>query len=179
MNPFQGIHQIEQRHVVQQCFIRLDRLGRGLLTAEHLAPHFFLAVELPSGFLIRLVFEQAPHEFFAGVRPLFLIIRRLIGRQQHFGLDLQQRGRHDEEFSRHGEIQLLHGLYIFEVLLRDQRDGNIVDVDFVFLDEMEQEIERSFEILDTDLIRQLCLLKTFYLGIHGRPYTNYWGPQQA
>ena len=71
---------------------------------------------------------------------------------------MQQRRRHHEEFTGHRQVQFLHHRQIVQILLSDQRNRNIVDVDFVFLDEVQKEIERTFEILDLDLVGQFRLV---------------------
>src|SRR5262249_40421503 len=45
---------------------------------------------------------------------------------------------------------LLHQRDGVEVLLRDERDRNVVDADLVLLDEVQQQIERSLERLELD-----------------------------
>jgi hypothetical protein len=63
--------------------------------------------------------------------------------------------------------------------LGDHGDGNIIDINLVFLDQMEQQIQRSLEILDTDLVGQFGLLETLDLMIHRAGYTSLWGGGQA
>jgi hypothetical protein len=60
-------------------------------------------------------------------------------------------------------------------LLGDKGDRNVVDIDFAFLDEMQQQIERSLEIVDPDLVGQLRLLRSVELVIHKALYTSFGG----
>jgi hypothetical protein len=90
------------------------------------------------------MFEQSADERFA--RIIVRILLRWIGaRQEHARLDVNQRRRHDEELAGNVEIQLLHQVDVFQILLRDQRDRNVVDVDLVPLDQVQQQIERALE----------------------------------
>src|SRR6185295_16058963 len=99
-----------------------------------------------------LVLEQAPHQRVA--RILFRIfLRRIRPRQQHARLDVDQRGRHHQELSRDVEVQLLHQVDVLEVLRRDEGDRDVVDVDLVLLDEVQQQVERSLEVVQPDRVR--------------------------
>ena len=94
-----------------------------------------------------LVLEQPADE---RVARIFLLAfdagRRLRPRQQHLRLDVNQRRRHHEELAGDVEVQLLHQLDGVEILLRDERDRNVVDVDLVLLDQVEQQVERALEV---------------------------------
>ena len=106
--------------------------------------HFRRVLEL-------LVLEQAVYELGAGVL-LLLGRRRRVGRKEHPRLDVDQRGRHENEFARHVDIHLLERAKIVEVLLGDFGNGNVVDVDLLLADQVEQEVERAF--VDLDLHRR-------------------------
>ena len=84
------------------------------------------------------VLEQALDELLA--RVLFLILLGLLLRQHHARLDLQQRRSHDEEGARDLHVHLAHRLEVVEVLARELRDRDVVDVDLVLLDEVHQEL---------------------------------------
>ena len=71
---------------------------------------------------------------------------------------MEQCSRHHEKFAGHAEIQFLHHRQIVQILLSNQRNGNIVDVDLVLLDEVQEEIEGAFEVLDLDLVGQFRLV---------------------
>jgi hypothetical protein len=98
-----------------------------------------------------LVLQQPADQGVA--RILFRL--RLLGvlpRQQHLRLDMDQRRGHHQEFAHDVQIQLLHHDDVIEVLLRDERDGNVVDVHLVLLNEVDQQIERSLELGDLDRV---------------------------
>ena len=60
---------------------------------------------------------------------------------------MDERGRHDEKIPRDRQIQRGHQAHIFKVLLRDQRDRNVVDIDLVFFDQMKKEVKRPFKLI--------------------------------
>ena len=77
-----------------------------------------------------LVLEQSAHQLGARIFPLVVAEPP---RQQHLRLDAEQPRRHLEIVSRLIESELRdHG----EELIRDLRDGEVGDVDLVFLDQM-------------------------------------------
>ena len=71
-------------------------------------------------------------------------------RQQRLRLDVDERRRHHQELAGDVEVQLLHQLDRVEVLRGDQRDRDVVDVDLVPPDEVQQQIERAFEVLEVN-----------------------------
>ena len=67
-------------------------------------------------------------------------------------LDVNEGRGHDEELAGHVEVHLLHQIEVLEVLLRDQRDRDVVDVQLVLLDEVQEQIERALEIDQADRV---------------------------
>src|SRR5262249_47906940 len=143
--------------------------ARPLRAAQRLA-----LVQQLRGRLELLVFEQPAHQRLA--RILFRIfLRRIRTRQEHPRLDVNQRRSHHEELARHVEVQLLHQIDVGEVLLGDEGDRNVVDVDLVLLDEVQQQIERSLEILQADRIRLENGFELLFHSHHARPEGRaYW-----
>ena len=103
------------------------------------------------GRLELLVLEQPPHERVARIFLLALDSGRGLGpRQQRPRLDVDERRRHHEEFTRHVQIELVHQAQRLQILGRDERDRDVVDADLVLLDEVQQQIERALEVLEPD-----------------------------
>ena len=65
-----------------------------------------------------------------------------IGRQEHSRLDVDQRRGHENEFPGHIDVQLLKQMEVVEVLLRDPRNRDIVDVDLLLANQVEQQVQR-------------------------------------
>jgi hypothetical protein len=63
-------------------------------------------------------------------------------------------------------------------LLSDQCDRDIVDVDLVLLDEVQQQVERTLEVLDANLVGQLGLFGPVELVIHRVVYTSFGESEQ-
>ncbi len=111
-------------------------------------------MEQLGGRLVLLVLEEAPHERFARILLKALVVLGGIGtRQQHARLDVDEGRRHHEELSRDVEIQLLHQRDEAEVLLGDERDGDVVDVHLVLANEVDQQVERPLERIELDPVR--------------------------
>ena len=77
---------------------------------------------------------------------------------------MDQRRGHHQELPGHVEIELLHHLDVQQVLLGNQRDGDVVDVDLVLANEVQQQVERSLEPHQLDAVGMPGLL-TFGLGV--------------
>jgi len=62
------------------------------------------------------------------------------------GVEIEAVGRCPEAV----QIQFLHHDDVVEVLFRDKRDRNVIDVHLILLDEVDQQIERPLELGDLD-----------------------------
>src|SRR5260370_6924359 len=67
--------------------------------------------------------------------------------QQHLRLDPQQPGRHLEVIRRLVQSQLVDD---GEELIGDLRNREVSDVDLVFADQVQQQIQRARELLEPD-----------------------------
>ena len=67
-------------------------------------------------------------------------------------LDLQQRGRDDEEVTRDIEIEVLHAFDLGKILIGDNRRWRSPDVDLLTRDEREQQVEWSLICIYADAI---------------------------
>ena len=94
---------------------------------------------------VHLVFQKALHQLLTGVALLPAGLFVLFARQQHAALDVQERRRHDEEFTGNIHVLAVHLPDVFQVLVCDLRDRNVVDVDFVFFDQVYEKIQRALK----------------------------------
>ncbi len=102
-----------------------------------------------------LVFEQPLDQFLARVLFGFTFLaQRRIGRQQQARLDVDQRRGHEDELRADVEIHLARLIQIGEVLRGDGRDRNIADVDLLFADQIQQQIERSVVLIEMNVQRR-------------------------
>ena len=115
-----------------------------------------------------LVLEQAPYQQVARIFLVPRVAGRGFGpRQQHLALDVNQRRRHDEELAGEVEVQLLQQVQVLEVLLRDDRDLDVIHVHLVLLDQMDEQVERAFERLQLDLNGVQLRLEHLFGGRRG------------
>jgi hypothetical protein len=63
---------------------------------------------------------------------------------------MKKRGGHQKVLPGNVQVQNFHQLEIFQILLGDEGDGNVEDIQFILLDEMEQQVKRSFEPLQPE-----------------------------
>ena len=103
-------------------------------------------LKLEGGVLVLLVLDQLPDQLPARIVLVGLVFRRtLVVRQNDAALDVDQRGGDHEVLAGHFEIEHLDQAQVVEVLAGDPLDGNVVDVEFVLLDEVKQKVERPLE----------------------------------
>jgi hypothetical protein len=105
-----------------------------------------------SGQLHLLVFQQSAHQFGAWVLG-FLPFSDLFGRQQHARLDLDEHGGHQEIFGSQFQVAAADFVHVAEVLAGDPRHRNVEDVEVLLADEIQQQIQRTFESLQEHLER--------------------------
>ena len=61
----------------------------------------------------------------------------LVRGKKHTGLDLDERGRHDEKLARHLQVHLSHQIEVSLILPGDVGDGKVEDVEFVYSNQVE------------------------------------------
>ena len=74
-------------------------------------------------------------------------------RQQHARLDLGQDRGHHQVLGGELEAHLVHRLDVLDVLARDLGDRDVEDVQVLAADQVQQQVERTFERLEDDLER--------------------------
>jgi len=66
------------------------------------------------------VLKQALDEFFARIGRLFLGRSERVGREEHFGFDVNERRRHVDEFGRDIHVELFKFVKVVEILRGDE-----------------------------------------------------------
>src|SRR5947209_10183391 len=123
-----------------QCRARVDGLLHGRARVEHLG-----------GGLELLVFEETLYKFAARVEFIQLLLaHRGVARQEHARFYLDERGGHDEKVACDRDVRALHHAQVLKVLVRDARDGDVVDADLLLPYEIEQEVERARELAEDE-----------------------------
>src|SRR5262249_20252557 len=104
---------------------------------------------------VLLVLEQAADELLPRIADFVLVgvgLRRIRRGQKLARFDVRQRRRHEQILTGNVEIQRAHLIEVRNVLLGDERDGNVEDVELVLPDQMQQEIERPLEDFELDVV---------------------------
>jgi hypothetical protein len=122
------------------------------LRAQEVAPDQGQGIDAGSAELDLFVFDESAHEF--GARVLRLCpVGRLLGRQQHAALDLDQHRRHQQVFAGQLEVVSADLCDVFQVLACDAGQRDVEDVEVLLADEVQQQVQRAFESLEKDLER--------------------------
>ncbi len=124
------------------------------------------------GGLEALVLEQAVDQFLARIFLGRNFLECRIARQQHFRLDLDQRGRHVDEFGGQFDIHRQRLLHEVEVLRRDLRDGDVVNVDLLLADQVEQQVERPIVMFQVKIERRGHVLLGYQGALCGARITG-------
>ncbi len=147
---------LENAHQIHERDDQLGFRAFALVEAEvglrpYVLLYLLLLVEELRSALEFFVFDEAMHEFRARIF-LALGAGERIGWQEHLRLDVNQRRGHVNEIGGDVHVELFELVKIIEILARDLRDGNVVNVDFLLLDEIEQEIERAFVMFEMESV---------------------------
>ena len=99
-----------------------------------------------------LVLEQPPHQL--GARIFGIVAgQRNRPRQKQPRLDLDQHRGHQQVLGSELELRASHHLDVAQVLARELRHRDVEHVDVLLADQVEQQIEGSFEGLQENLER--------------------------
>jgi hypothetical protein len=73
--------------------------------------------------------------------------------QQHPRFDMRQSRRHEEKVPDIVDVEQLHPLDVRQILFSDQGDRDVVNIDFVFFNQMDKKVHGAFEhILKADFV---------------------------
>jgi hypothetical protein len=90
-----------------------------------------LLLEHFGGVFEPLVLEQTVHEFGPGIFGGGNFLQFRVVRQQQLRLDVDEGGRHVDEFGAQLDIHFKGFLHVIEILSGDLRDRDVVDVDLL------------------------------------------------
>src|SRR5512134_522977 len=146
----EGGDEVRQGQLGDHDLVARDLLGLEI-PREHVPPQDRPVGEPGRGLLEFLVLDQAPGELGAHDLRVFLRLQLRVGaRQQRLRLHVDQGRGHHKELARDVEIERLQRFEVREVLLRDPRDRDVVDVELVLADQVQQEVERPLEDFQAD-----------------------------
>ncbi len=118
-------------------------------------------------FLVRLVLQQPGEQQVPGLQQgQVLLVLDLARRQQPGRLEVEQGGRHQQEVAGLVEVPLGPlGPDVGDELVGDLGERDLGDVELVFGDEAEEQIERALEDVQVDLEASRCALLFGHLAI--------------
>ncbi len=99
-----------------------------------------------------LVLDQLAHQVPTRVVLLFLHLRALFLGEQEPAFDHHEGRGHHEEIAGEIEVQHAHHVEVVHVLVGDADDGDVVHVDLLFLDQVQEEVERTLEDFELDTV---------------------------
>ena len=76
----------------------------------------------------------------------------LVHREELPAFDIHQRSGHNQELARDFEIEQAHRIYVFDKLLGQTRQIDLVNVHFLLFNQIKEQIERAFKDLEFYLI---------------------------
>ena len=155
LDPFQHLaerlHQVEEGDGETRVVVLGDERLDLRIAPDVLLDHALLLQHF-GGVLEALVLEQAVHEFLAGIFGGFAFhFQRRVARQQHARLDVDQGGRHVDEFGAQIDIHFTRFVHVLEVLRRDGGDRDVLDFNLLFADQVQQQIERPIVLLQMEI----------------------------
>jgi hypothetical protein len=101
-------------------------------------------LEVVRGALEAAVLDQALDQLVLGVEQV-VVERDLLTRQERARLDREQRRRHDEVIPRHLDVEALEAPDVQHVSVDDLGEAHVLDLHLLFLDEVQEQIERALE----------------------------------
>ena len=93
------------------------------------------------------VLQQAIHQLLARIVAFALSGQGRVLRQQHFGLDVDQGGRHIHKFGAQIDVHLAGLFHVLKILGCNLCDRNVANVDLLPANQVQQEVERAFILL--------------------------------
>src|SRR5882724_7080576 len=167
-------HQIHERNhqIALGPFVVVERLVR---LRPYVLFNLLLLIQKLRRILEFLVFHQALHQ----VRPrIFRLFRpgQRIRRQQHLRFDVDQRRRHINKFRRHIHVQLFQFVQVVEVLRRDLRNLNIVNIHLLLFDQIQQQVQRPLIHRYIDFVRRRHSLPSLPRSFISSDFVSFFLP---
>ena len=130
---------VDGRHIASDFFGKVLGAEIAHSRVPSLFPEFLRHV------FIHLVLEKPLDEFVPRIF-LFTVLILLLGKK-HPALDIQECRSHDQKLAGHVHVIVFHLPHVFQILICDRHDRNIVYIDFVLFDQMHKEVHRPLKHL--------------------------------
>lgn len=137
----------------------------------------FAGGEIACGVFVAFVFNELANEVPARVERfdglvVFGFVAIVFG-EQEATFDHHEGGGHDDEFASDVDVKGAEGVEVGHILGGDMANGDIVDINFVFTNEIEQQVQGPFEGFEGDFVvvkqRKCCV----HLNTYGRAVRFY------
>ena len=109
---------------------------------------------------VHLVFQKLLHQFRSRIFLLSFLIHCF--RKKHAAFDIQKGRCHDHKFTHNVKIFPFHLMNIRQILIGDLHNRNIVNIYFVFIDQVQQKVQRSFKHRKLYWYRHECLFSLIF-----------------
>ena len=145
-SPFHGHHRTAHRiHEVSHGDICLHLLRLGItdscICKVEVSLEPWSGVQIYRGVSKALIFLQSTNERSTRIFSVVFLVDRF--RQQHPRLYFSQCSSHDQVLTGQIKLNLAHKLYVLHVLTRNLGHRNIENVEVLFADQIQQQIQRS------------------------------------
>ena len=126
----------DQLLIVDRRLIGLDFLRQLLLTVKITGGFHAPVTQFIRLVTDHFVFQQAFDQFLAGICLFLFLVRFFFFGKQHPALQLQKGRCHDQELTGNLHLLFPHLLDIFQVLVCDQGNRDVIYINFVFIDQV-------------------------------------------
>jgi hypothetical protein len=89
----------------------------------------------------------APAKLLQGADEVCELVDLLRAGEQHFRFNINEIGRHGDKFAGDLQVHSRQRVKIPKVLLQDERDAHVRDLDPVFAEQLQDQFQRTDEIL--------------------------------
>ena len=140
--------------------------GKLLSTEIAHASLFPVHSQLFGQILVHLVFEETADQLFTGISLFLAGLIILLTGKEHTAFNIQKSRGHDKKFAGHIQILMVHLTDIFEILVCYSGDGNIVNIYFVFFNQVQEKVQRTLEHRELNRNRHnFILARRFRCGL--------------
>ena len=126
----------DQLLIIDGRLIGLDFFRQLLLTVEIAGSFHAPVTEFIRLVADHFIFQQAFDQFLAGICLFLFLVRFFFFGKQHPALQLQKGRCHDQELTGNLHLLFPHLLDIFQVLVCDQGNRDVIYINFMFIDQV-------------------------------------------
>ena len=146
---------------------RLRIFGKNIPAELAHGPQLF---RKPANFLVALASLPLLEGLDQGVHLTLGLL--VLNREEHTGLNVHQVRRHSHKFAGYLQVHLLPLFQVCQVLVQDQRNGDVLNLDFIFTQQEQDQVKGPLKIL-----QRLCRLALHhFFQFENRIVQNFFLP---